>query len=114
MDESISQSLTFRLDDCSATPTADPNNTVTYQLVQDGCAEHSWIDVTSDSLAFNFFAFYGEDEVYVHCGVKLCASHLSEDCEMPTAEECSASGNDASRRKRRSDDKKNVSQKLIH
>ncbi|XP_034716059.1 uncharacterized protein LOC117936763 [Etheostoma cragini] len=68
------------VESCKATPDDNPENTLTYELIRNGCIKDETLKVhPSNQTAFNFeltaFKFSGNyDEVYITCSVILCES----------------------------------------
>ncbi|XP_032366597.1 uncharacterized protein LOC116685777 [Etheostoma spectabile] len=66
------------VESCKATPDDNPKNTLTYDLIRNGCIKDETFKVhPSNQTAFNFevtaFKFSGNyDEVYITCSVILC------------------------------------------
>ncbi|XP_041645660.1 oncoprotein-induced transcript 3 protein-like [Cheilinus undulatus] len=69
------------VESCKATPDDDPDNSLSYSLIENGCIKDETLKVyaSSDPTSFNFevqaFKFTGNyDQVYITCSVILCES----------------------------------------
>ncbi|XP_030580039.1 uncharacterized protein LOC115776464 [Archocentrus centrarchus] len=72
--------VTLFVESCKATPDNNPENTLSYYIIRNGCLEDKTVVVyPSDQTIFNFgvqaFKFTGNyDQVYITCSVILCES----------------------------------------
>lgn len=72
--------MTLFVESCKATPDNNPENTLSYYIIRNGCQEDETVKVyPSDQTIFNFevqaFKFTGNyDQVYITCSVILCES----------------------------------------
>lgn len=69
------------VESCKATPDGNPNNSLSYSLIENGCIKDETLKVyaSRDPTSFNFevqaFKFTGNfDQVYITCSVILCES----------------------------------------
>ncbi|XP_066279059.1 oncoprotein-induced transcript 3 protein-like [Branchiostoma lanceolatum] len=97
------QNLAVLALNCKATMSPEPNDTLNYQLINDGCASDPTLDIYStkdankERFGFEAFRFIQEVKaVYVHCEVMVCGA---ADPGSRCAKGCVA------RRKRASDEK---------
>ncbi|XP_078698872.1 ZP domain-containing protein-like [Branchiostoma floridae x Branchiostoma belcheri] len=97
------QNLAVLALNCKATMSPEPNDTLHYQLINDGCASDPTLDIYSvenpamEQFGFEAFRFIQEVKmVYVHCEVMVCDA---ADPDSRCAQGCVA------RRKRASDEK---------
>ncbi|CAN9506617.1 unnamed protein product [Ophioblennius macclurei] len=76
-------SVQLFVESCKATPDDNPENSMTYDLIKDGCTKDETLLVhSSSSTSFNFevqaFKFTGDyDQVYITCTVLLCEANSS-------------------------------------
>ncbi|XP_030232055.1 uncharacterized protein LOC115558259 [Gadus morhua] len=70
--------ITLFVESCKATPDDNPENSMFYNIIQNGCVMDETFEAhTSDPTSFNFelqsFKFVGDfDQVYISCSVILC------------------------------------------
>lgn len=93
--------LSLLLDNCRATPTPDPNDTVSHTLIKDGCPVDKYLNYKNSDSAyqrFSFSAFQIENAqvMYLHCEVYVCAKDTNS---SRCAEGC-IQGSGGSRRRR--------------
>lgn len=74
--------LSLLLENCRATPTANPNDTRYYTLIKDGCPVDEYLNYkNSDSpyqrFSFQSFKFNNTEVVYLHCEVYVCANNTN-------------------------------------
>ena len=89
--------LNYKLMDCWATPTNNPDDTTKFDLSSGGCPTEDWIELKNAScISFPLFGFASatEDNLYVHCEIYICTED-SDECETST---CPASGGGRKRR----------------
>ncbi|XP_070821654.1 uncharacterized protein [Chaetodon trifascialis] len=101
------------VESCKATPDDDPDNSIFYDLIKNGCLQDETVTVySSDETTFNFevqaFKFSGDyNQVYITCSVILCEpespfSRCAQGCQV-----------DAARRRRRSFSRETESHQII-
>eukprot|EP00057_Strongylocentrotus_purpuratus_P017557 XP_011672031.1 PREDICTED: oncoprotein-induced transcript 3 protein-like [Strongylocentrotus purpuratus] len=88
----VSSKLTMSIDSCWATPEAESNAAVRYDLIKNRCKDDSTVRLFSDlghlKQGFSFEAFtfpgdYGQKSVYIHCSVYMCvASNPESRCQQ--------------------------------
>lgn len=74
--------LSLLLENCRATPSANPNDTRYYPLIKDGCPVDEYLNYkNSDSpyqrFSFQSFKFNNTEVVYLHCEVYVCANNTN-------------------------------------
>ncbi|XP_061571875.1 uncharacterized protein LOC133425185 [Cololabis saira] len=73
-----SDALAIVIDSCWATGERATNASVKYDLIRNGCQDDDTVELanngvgTSNHFSFKMFQFSGNDEVFLHCEVKLC------------------------------------------
>ncbi|KAK6983609.1 uromodulin [Biomphalaria glabrata] len=95
--------LGVKVNECRATPSPDPHDSTSYQLIRDSCpatpAVHLQSSPSPETYRFSVQTFHfsgntnNDDVVYIHCDVSICHD---DKCGL----RCGASG--GARRKRRS------------
>ncbi|KFW63549.1 Pancreatic secretory granule membrane major glycoprotein GP2, partial [Pygoscelis adeliae] len=79
----------FRLsvEDCWATPSADPYQDVRHKLIEKGCPHDETVtylnaigESTTAKFSFQMFQFVGYPEVFLHCHVRLCLPDSPDPC----------------------------------
>ncbi|NWR76845.1 UROM protein, partial [Centropus unirufus] len=107
----------FRLtiEDCWATPNADPYQDVRHNLIEKGCPHDETVaylnvigEGTTAKFSFQMFQFVGYSELFLHCRVRLCVPDNPEPC----AKQCP--GHRREKRALEDDYKKLVSYGPIH
>ncbi|XP_074865090.1 uromodulin-like isoform X2 [Carettochelys insculpta] len=75
------------VEDCWATPSADPSHDVQHQLIVKGCPRDetvTYINAVGNStlakFSFQMFQFVNYSEVFLHCRVRLCLPDGPEPC----------------------------------
>ncbi|KAM4643287.1 uromodulin-like [Amazona ochrocephala] len=75
------------VEDCWATPSADPYQDVQHKLIEKGCPHDETVtylnifgDKTTAKFSFQMFQFVGYPEVFLHCHVQLCLPNGPEPC----------------------------------
>ncbi|XP_071613411.1 pancreatic secretory granule membrane major glycoprotein GP2-like [Heliangelus exortis] len=75
------------VEDCWATPTADPYQGVRHGLIEKGCPQDETVtylnaigESTAAKFSFQMFQFVGYPEVFLHCRVRLCLPGSLEPC----------------------------------
>ncbi|NXG64969.1 UROM protein, partial [Hemiprocne comata] len=75
------------IEDCWATPSADPYQDVRHELIEKGCPQDETVtylnaigESTSAKFSFQMFQFAGYPEVFLHCRVRLCLPGSPEPC----------------------------------
>ena len=102
--------LNYKLKDCWATPTNDTNDIIRFDLSNDGCPAHDWIEMKNAScISFPLFGFANSPKnLYVHCKINICTEDSTE-CEPTSSATCAANrkaADSAGGRKRRHADSK--------
>ncbi|XP_065590275.1 uromodulin-like [Cyrtonyx montezumae] len=81
------------VEDCWATPRADPYQDVRHELIEQGCPHDETVtylnaigESTTAKFSFQMFQFVGYPEVFLHCRVRLCLPDGPEPCakQCPT------------------------------
>uniref|UniRef100_A0A452IK92 ZP domain-containing protein n=1 Tax=Gopherus agassizii TaxID=38772 RepID=A0A452IK92_9SAUR len=103
------------VEDCWATPSADPSHDVQHQLIVKGCPRDETVmyinaigNSTVAKFSFQMFQFINYSEVFLHCRVRLCLPDGPEPC----AKQCPRKSK--SKRALQDDYKKIVSYGPIH
>ncbi|KFO71359.1 Pancreatic secretory granule membrane major glycoprotein GP2, partial [Cuculus canorus] len=80
------------VEDCWATPSADPYQDVRHKLIEKGCPHDETVtylnaigESTTAKFSFQMFRFVAYSEVFLHCRVRLCLPDSPEPC----AKQCS-------------------------
>ncbi|XP_075796556.1 uromodulin-like [Pelodiscus sinensis] len=75
------------VEDCWATPAADPGHEVQHQLIVKGCPRDETVtylnavgNSTMAKFSFQMFQFVNHSEVFLHCRVRLCLLDGAEPC----------------------------------
>ncbi|NWU89358.1 UROM protein, partial [Upupa epops] len=75
------------VEDCWATPSADPYQDVRHELIQRRCPHDETVtylnaigESTTAKFSFQMFRFTGYPEVFLHCRVRLCLPDSPEPC----------------------------------
>ncbi|KAM9269022.1 uromodulin-like [Cariama cristata] len=75
------------VEDCWATPSADPYQDVRHELIEKGCPQDETVmylnaigESTTVKFSFQMFQFVGYPEVFLHCRVRLCLPDSLEPC----------------------------------
>ncbi|XP_054056069.1 uromodulin-like [Rissa tridactyla] len=75
------------VEDCWATPGADPYQDVRHKLIEKGCPHDETVtylnaigESTAAKFSFQMFQFVGYPEVFLHCRVRLCITDSPEPC----------------------------------
>ncbi|NWU69947.1 GP2 protein, partial [Pterocles burchelli] len=75
------------VEDCWATPSADPYQAVQHKLIEKGCPQDETVaylntigESTTAKFSFQMFQFVGHTEVFLHCRVQLCLPNSPEPC----------------------------------
>ncbi|NWS67421.1 UROM protein, partial [Crotophaga sulcirostris] len=75
------------IEDCWATPSADPYQDVRHELIDKGCPHDETVtylnavgESTTAKFSFQMFRFVGYSEVFLHCRVRLCLPDSPEPC----------------------------------
>ncbi|XP_069724568.1 uromodulin-like isoform X2 [Phaenicophaeus curvirostris] len=75
------------VEDCWATPSADPYQDVRHQLIEKGCPHDETVtylnaigESTTAKFSFQMFRFVAYSEVFLHCRVRLCLPDGPEPC----------------------------------
>ncbi|KFP50776.1 Pancreatic secretory granule membrane major glycoprotein GP2, partial [Cathartes aura] len=75
------------VEDCWATPSADPYQDVRHELIEKGCPHDETVtylnaigESTTAKFSFQMFQFVGYPEVFLHCLVRLCLPDSPEPC----------------------------------
>ncbi|KAM9289545.1 uromodulin-like [Morus bassanus] len=75
------------VEDCWATPSADPYQDVRHELIEKGCPYDKTVtylnaigESTTAKFSFQMFQFVGSPEVFLHCRVRLCLPDSPEPC----------------------------------
>ncbi|NXO02483.1 UROM protein, partial [Rhinopomastus cyanomelas] len=75
------------VEDCWATPSADPYQDVRHELIQRGCPHDKTVmylnaigESSASKFSFQMFRFAGYPEVFLHCRVRLCLPDGPEPC----------------------------------
>uniref|UniRef100_G1MWM0 ZP domain-containing protein n=1 Tax=Meleagris gallopavo TaxID=9103 RepID=G1MWM0_MELGA len=81
------------VEDCWATPGADPYQDVRHELIEQGCPHDETVtylnaigESTTAKFSFQMFQFVGYPKVFLHCRVRLCLPDGPEPCakQCPT------------------------------
>lgn len=98
------EEVTLFVESCKATPDENPENSLSYDLMKDGCKkDETWAVKSSQDKMFNFevqaFKFSGNyDQVYITCSVILCEK---DNPFSRCSQGCVENANEARRRRRR-------------
>ncbi|NXJ95976.1 GP2 protein, partial [Corythaixoides concolor] len=75
------------VEDCWATPSAEPYQDVRHGLIEKGCPHDETVtylnaigESTAAKFSFQMFQFVGYPEVFLHCRVQLCLPNSLEPC----------------------------------
>ncbi|NWH57036.1 UROM protein, partial [Geococcyx californianus] len=75
------------IEDCWATPSADPYQDVRHELIEKGCPRDETVmylnaigESTIAKFSFQMFQFVGYSEVFLHCRARLCLPDSPERC----------------------------------
>uniref|UniRef100_A0A8D0F403 GP2 protein n=1 Tax=Strix occidentalis caurina TaxID=311401 RepID=A0A8D0F403_STROC len=75
------------VEDCWATPSADPYQDVRHKLIEKGCPHDETVtylnaigETATAKFSFQMFQFVGYPEVFLHCRVRLCLPDSPEPC----------------------------------
>ncbi|NXJ82647.1 GP2 protein, partial [Trogon melanurus] len=75
------------VEDCWATPSADPYQKMQHKLIEKGCPQDNTVmylnaigESTTAKFSFQMFQFVGYPEVFLHCRVRLCLPDSPEPC----------------------------------
>ncbi|NWW85084.1 GP2 protein, partial [Rhynochetos jubatus] len=75
------------VEDCWATPSADPYQDLRHKLIEKGCPHDETVtylnaigESTIAKFSFQMFQFVGYPEVFLHCRVRLCLRDSPEPC----------------------------------
>ncbi|NXT76106.1 GP2 protein, partial [Zapornia atra] len=75
------------IQDCWATPSADPYQDVRHKLIEKGCPHDktvTYLNTVGESatakFSFQMFRFVHHPQVFLHCRVRLCLPHSPEPC----------------------------------
>lgn len=109
------QEVSLFVESCKATPDDNPDNSLSYDLIKDGCLKDETVVVKkSQDTTFNFevqaFKFSGNyDQVYITCSVILC----EKDNQFSRCSQgCVDNANQARRRRRRGLSKETVDHRI--
>ncbi|XP_068115558.1 pancreatic secretory granule membrane major glycoprotein GP2-like isoform X2 [Hyperolius riggenbachi] len=89
--DGLQEYFTLKLEECWATPVANPGNRIRHKIIFDGLAYDSTVEIlqSEDHLLSRFsmqmFRFVKFPELYVHCRIRVCRSNTSHSCEQPRA-----------------------------
>ncbi|KFQ33386.1 Pancreatic secretory granule membrane major glycoprotein GP2, partial [Mesitornis unicolor] len=79
--------LKIDVEDCWATPSADPYQDEQHELIQKGCPHDETVmylntigEGPTAKFSFQMFQFVGYPEVFLHCRVRLCLPDSPEPC----------------------------------
>lgn len=107
--------VTLFVESCKATPDDNPDNSLSYDLITDGCKKDETLIVkTSSDTTYNFevqaFKFNGDfDQVYITCSVMLCQK---DSAFSRCAQGCVENTKQARRRRRRGLSKETVDHRI--
>ncbi|KAM6380947.1 uromodulin-like [Pluvialis apricaria] len=75
------------VEDCWATPSADPYQEARHELIEKGCPHDETVtylnaigESTTAKFSFQMFQFVGYPEVFLHCRVRLCLPNSPVSC----------------------------------